>query len=818
MKVTSGSRLPKLSGTQLWVAAAMTTVGLVVAPLVAGPSLLRSRAQAALEARTGLAVKIDDVSLATSGATFKGVRLMSSQPGVDISVESVDAQFAWSQALMSGTKAITAILAAGVDAEVDVGSAAFANLRAKLRKRSKPSGSSDSPAAQRVIEAEDFTVTVRDHGEELLAVEGSSAELTASEINASLDRMRANKPGLASAAMSGVDIKLSRDDGLQIDNVNVDEAVLSINTKGVLPGMVKSVAKPGEQPADGAGTDEGDRQAQGSSNTNDPDDSDDADTVVASAGSPGANGARRKSLDAILAKLTPDAAITLKRARIERVADQERVTILNDVECDLRRVGGSALRVAGKGAAEAGGRLNVDMRFWPEDLRADGHVTLAALPLTLFMPILPRIPWYESEKSRIDAELTINAESPARLSLDGYAHLKNVSLSAERLATSPVQGIALSIEGRGHWLPAERRLEIEEGSFGVGKAKANVRGSLEYTSDHYAFDIAAEMPATACNDAVHSIPSALLGDMAVAEWRGSIAGKLRFQTDSRDLDSTELKFDIKDRCDWKLVPVLADLRRFSRPFLHSVTEPDGSVFEMQTGPGTENWTSIEEMSPYFVHAVLVHEDPQFFNHKGFSPISIRNALVRDLRERRYAVGASTISMQLVKNVFLHREKTLARKLQEVLLTWWTERVMDKRDMLELYLNVIEYGPGIYGIRNAAKHYWNRSPAELSPAEGVFLATILPNPKHFHSYYQKNALSSGWVSNMRKMLHRLSERGAYDKDAVEFGLRELEHFHFAKDKQPAEPRFITGATALLPYQVATAEDIYETSTFGGNFNN
>jgi membrane peptidoglycan carboxypeptidase len=199
--------------------------------------------------------------------------------------------------------------------------------------------------------------------------------------------------------------------------------------------------------------------------------------------------------------------------------------------------------------------------------------------------------------------------------------------------------------------------------------------------------------------------------------------------------------------------------------------------------------------------VLVHEDPQFFNHHGFSPLNIRNALVRDLKERRYAVGASTISMQLVKNVFLHREKTLARKIQEVLLTWWTERVMEKRDILELYLNVIEYGPSVYGIRNAAQHYWNRPPSELSPAESVFLANILPNPKHFHSYYQRNALSASWASNLRRFLQRLGERGAYDKEATDFGIEELEHFRFSRSGHAAEPRTITGSAAPLPYQQA-----------------
>jgi len=261
------------------------------------------------------------------------------------------------------------------------------------------------------------------------------------------------------------------------------------------------------------------------------------------------------------------------------------------------------------------------------------------------------------------------------------------------------------------------------------------------------------------------------------------------------------------------VPVIADLSRFGKPFTHTVTEPDGTEFEMETGPGTDNWTPIEAMSPYFIYAVMVHEDPQFFNHHGFSPLNIRNAVVRDLKERRYAVGASTISMQLVKNVFLHREKTMARKIQEVLLTWWTERVMEKRDILELYLNVIEYGPSIYGIRNAAKHYWNRLPSELSPAEAVFLANILPNPKKFHTYYERHALSASFASGLKHFLQRLGERGVYDADAVAYGLQELDHFKFGKENVPAEPRTIPGSAAPLPYQTAERQDTFDANTFG-----
>jgi hypothetical protein len=794
MQLASWLRVRRLTPKQLGIAVGVAVAALVGVTFFAIPALLRSRAQAALETRTGLAVSIDEVGLAAGGATLRGVHLRSSEPGVEVDLEQVEASFSWSSAPFVGAKAVSAVHASGIDAEVDIASDAFAELKAKLRK--KPEGESSSGGAtQRALEASRVSLTVRDGKDELLVVDGASAEVSPSAITASMERLRASRPGLATAALSGVDVQLSRSDGLQIEKVKVGDGLVSIQTKSPPPAADKAVA---------ADTDE----------VAETDDS--AAPAKVAIKAPDA-GDRRKSLAAVLDKLSPDAVITLQRARIERVTDDQRVPILSDVECELSREAGGALRITGKGAADGSGKLNIDMRFWPSDLRADGRVTLAALPLTLFVPILPRVPWYESEKSRIDAELTISAESPARLSLEGYANLKNVGLSADRIATSPVQGFSFSIEGRGHWFPAQRRLEIESGSVGVGKAKAIVKGAVELDADHYAFDVAADMPPTPCNEAVHSIPAALLGDMSVAEWRGNIGGKLRFHTDSRDLDSTELKFDIKDKCDWKLVPVLADLRRFSRPFVHSVTEPDGTVFEMETGPGTENWTPIEAISPYFVHAVVVHEDPQFFNHKGFSPVNIRNALVRDLRERRYAVGASTISMQLVKNVFLHREKTLARKMQEVLLTWWTERVMEKRDMLELYFNVIEYGPGIYGIRAAAKHYWNREPSELSPAEGVFLATILPNPKRFHPYYQKNALPSGTASNMRKFLSRLGDRGVYDKEATEFGLHELEHFRFSKDNKPAEPRTIAGTAALLPYQATAAQDVYDTDTFAPRVN-
>jgi hypothetical protein len=759
---------------------AFVVVGVLV---FAVPQLVKGRVESAVHDRTGLTVSISHAGLGLSSVTLKGVAVRSADGhSVSVDVEEAEVEVGVFAALFEGAAAVKNARVKGVEGEVDVASSDFAALREKLSARESTADPA-TPRTHREFKLEQFHLSVKQGSDEILAAEGGEVVAGQTELNASLTHVRLTQPRLAVAEARDVDLVFDRTGSLRLRSATVADALVSITPDGLR--RVRGRDRAAEDKED--------------------DDSNPDPNVPAANAATSEKGGRSQSLQALLAKLAPGAEISLGRATFEQVDGAARTPVLKDVEAKIRLEADDAIRVTGRGDADGGGRLDGDIRVWPKDLRADGKITLSSLPLTLFVPLLPSVPWFEPQNSRIDAALTIRAESPARVSLEGKAALHNVGLSHERIAVTPVRGIEISIEGHGHWLPIARRLEIDSGGFGLGKALATVKGAVELDADHYAFDIDAVLPQTQCTDAVRSIPKDLLGDMALAQWDGTIGAKFRFQTDSRDLDKTVLDVDIKDRCNWLVVPVIADLSRFSGPFTHTVTEPDGKVFELETGPSTAAWTPIEAMSPYFVHAVLVHEDPQFFSHHGFSLINIRNAVVRDLKERRYAVGASTITMQLVKNVFLHREKTLARKIQEVLLTWWTERVMEKKDIIELYFNVIEYGPSIYGIRQAAQHYWNRLPSELSPAEAVFLATILPNPKRYHSYYEKNALTSGWASNMRSMMRRMGERGAYDPKATEYGMSEIDHFKFAKDGSAAPPRVIPGTTAALPYMQAGPAD-------------
>ena len=158
------------------------------------------------------------------------------------------------------------------------------------------------------------------------------------------------------------------------------------------------------------------------------------------------------------------------------------------------------------------------------------------------------------------------------------------------------------------------------------------------------------------------------------------------------------------------------------------------------------WVPISRISPNIIHAVILAEDARFYKHVGFDLDAIRFALEKNMKRKKNAVGASTITQQLVKNLYLSTQKSVPRKVQEVIIAFKMERYLSKRRILEIYLNVIEFGRGIYGVETAAQHYFNKSAAELNIDEASRLIAILPSPRH-HSPYDK----SNFTEHRRKWL-------------------------------------------------------------------
>lgn len=167
------------------------------------------------------------------------------------------------------------------------------------------------------------------------------------------------------------------------------------------------------------------------------------------------------------------------------------------------------------------------------------------------------------------------------------------------------------------------------------------------------------------------------------------------------------------------------------------------------------WTRLSEISTAAIGAVVVSEDWAFYQHRGYDAAQIKEALVDDLEGGKLR-GASTITQQVVKNVFLTKDKTLWRKLKELLLATRLEKALTKTRILEVYLNIAEWGEGVYGIRAAAQRYFGKSPSQLTPKEGAFLAMLLPSPKRYSQSFKSRQLTDYARKSVSSILEKMTQ--------------------------------------------------------------
>jgi monofunctional biosynthetic peptidoglycan transglycosylase len=142
------------------------------------------------------------------------------------------------------------------------------------------------------------------------------------------------------------------------------------------------------------------------------------------------------------------------------------------------------------------------------------------------------------------------------------------------------------------------------------------------------------------------------------------------------------------------------------------------------------WVPLSEISPYVMKAVIIAEDRKFWSHEGFDFEAMQMALEKDLKQNKFQAGGSTISQQLAKNLYLSPDKDPIRKIKEAILTWRIENQLSKRRIIELYLNVAEWGDGIFGIEAAAQNHYGKHASQLTARQAATLASILPNPRHY----------------------------------------------------------------------------------------
>lgn len=255
-----------------------------------------------------------------------------------------------------------------------------------------------------------------------------------------------------------------------------------------------------------------------------------------------------------------------------------------------------------------------------------------------------------------------------------------------------------------------------------------------------------------------------------------VAGKLRYQADffldAKNPDGVRFSSSLKKSKDFKILRWgKANLQKFNNTFVYTPYEYGKPMRNIVIGPPNPDYTPLNEISPNLRNAVLTAEDPSFYRHKGFVEKAFTLSIATNIKEKAFKRGGSTISMQLVKNVFLSRNKTVSRKVEEILIVWLIENnnVTTKNRMFEVYLNLIEWGRNVYGIGEAARHYFGTTPSQLTVGQSIFLASIVPRPKKGLYFFEPGGnLSYGLRGYFKLIGGLMAQRGYTTRDTNAYG--------------------------------------------------
>lgn len=376
----------------------------------------------------------------------------------------------------------------------------------------------------------------------------------------------------------------------------------------------------------------------------------------------------------------------------------------------------------------------------------------------------------ERASLRVDLEVELR-EDGRWVGFDGSVKANDISVYHAKLADSAVEGLAVAARVKGAARLDGRELQLEDSEFDVGALRFMVSGRFERDDrKRYRVDARFGVPLVPCQDAVDSLPATLVPLVHGMRAAGtlSLTGRLRFDPEK----PSEYVFEYRGAADCRFtaVPAEVDVARLRGRFKRMAYGPDGKKVELESGPGSAGWVPFGGISQYMEAAVMTTEDGRFRIHHGFDHEAIRNSMKENLLRGAFVRGASTISMQLAKNLYLDRRKTVSRKLQELVLTMYLEQALTKEQILELYLNVVEFGPMVYGIGQASWHYFKCSPTELTPGQAMVLSSMLPNPK-ISRFGAGGRVHDGWMKYVWKLVQLAGKRGWISEEDVDRAMGE-----------------------------------------------
>jgi hypothetical protein len=399
-----------------------------------------------------------------------------------------------------------------------------------------------------------------------------------------------------------------------------------------------------------------------------------------------------------------------------------------------------------------------------------------------------KVPYFDERYNLISSfdSIRLNIDnidkSGGELRIDGYTSIVNLKINHKKIASKDV--LLKNARFDYHFLLGSDFISIDSSST-VQFNTVKFHPYLAYqTSEDTIYKLKVQIPTTKAQDFISSLPDGLFTNFQGMEAEGSFAYKLDFEYNKNKPNT--LIFDSKlKKQNIKITKYgAANLTKLNGEFIYRAIINNVAQRPVLVGNANPNYYTMDQIAPYLKKCVLTTEDPSFYSHHGFINEAFKQSIIKNIKTKKFSRGASTISMQLIKNVFLTREKTVSRKLEEILLVYILEnnRIASKERMLEVYFNIIEWGPNIYGIGEASQYYFQKQPAALNFNECLFLARIIPSPRRFMSQFNDQGRLKDFAAKQASFLTNLMIRR---------GLLPIEDTIYK-----SQPLFITGPAKSL----------------------
>lgn len=713
---------------------------LVVAVAIAMPSIVRSMIRERAEAR-GLEIAIESVSLGFGRVRLSGVTVTDpALPGTNARIDRIVAE-------MNGLSGRVLRVQGGQVRVVGTAQALEKRLESLRGSRNEEAPSQEGGSSKLAFHVEgiDFVYRESASGPPRVTVWGIRVDRDAGQpMRVRTDLLRA-ETGRFGAEVKGGAAELAAG-GRRVDRLEAGVVDLRV-----------ALDRPSSKKAADA----------------DPDFDADADADDAPSGPQG------PTKLALLAGIGPELSKRLGE-RFEARAESVRVEVRHRGErvrigpslALAKREGGALTFSIAPHATQAGGtplrargRVPFDRGAIELDL-GGGPVSLAALGIQE-----GDFGLVGTQQARLQGDLRIEIRPDEQvMEVSSHGRLDKLRLYRPALAAEEIGDIDLAWRGSGRTSLDGSRVVVRDGEVTIGDVRVQLAGEVERTPERTYIKGSGGVPLVPCSSLLAALPHGVAPLLEGMRLDGDFQLSASLEYDSTQPDAMESTLALSNRCRITRTPAAISPDRFRTPWVREVEGENEKPIVIESGPGSPDWTPYEDISPYVETGVIVCEDAGFYRHRGVDTRAMQSALRDNLKAGRFVRGASTVTMQLAKNLYLSREKTLSRKVQEAVLTMLLEQELTKRELMELYLNIVEFGPGIYGVRQAARHYFGVEPAFLTLGQSLFLTSILPRPKARH-FRSDGSLNERWAKYLKKLMTIAHKIGRISDEELEAGLAE-----------------------------------------------